>query len=98
MTKRRLIRTFAREAGLPLQKAEKYAALLLDIIKDTTWEDGEVAIAGFGIFRVKHRKSRAVLNPADQSKTHPLPERLAISFKASSVWRLRELPRTEMPH
>ncbi len=86
MTKRRLIRTFAREAGLPLGKAEKYVDLLLSTIKDATWQERECSIAGFGIFRLTRHKDKVAIDPMDRELVHVSIGGDRVKFKASSVW------------
>ncbi len=86
MTKRRLIRTFAREAGLPLQKAEKYVELFLSTIKDATWQERECSIAGFGIFRLTKHKDKVSIDPIDRDLVHVSVGGDRVKFKASAIW------------
>ncbi len=49
--------------GGPKAQAERAVDALVDAIVSTLKEEGEVSIAGLGIFSVKHRAARTARNP-----------------------------------
>ena len=64
MTKHGLVEAVMKEAGLDTKvQAEKVVEALFDIITKTMSRGEEVAITGFGTFRVAKRAARMGRNP-----------------------------------
>lgn len=88
-TRRDIVNRFAQEARLSTVEAARLMDLLLTIIQDGTWHEGEVRLLGFGIFRIRQRKALERQHPADASLQVSIPAREVVTFKASRNWRTR---------
>lgn len=71
MTKDGLSEAIMKEAGLESKsQAKKLVESMFDIIVKTMSRGEEVAIAGFGTFRVAKRAARMGVNPKTGEKIH----------------------------
>lgn len=89
-TRRDIVNRFADESRLGKDEAARLMDLLLAIIQDGTWQEGEVRLLGFGIFRVRQRKALERPHPSGDPELHvSIPAREVVTFKASRNWRTR---------
>ncbi|MBS3903274.1 MAG: HU family DNA-binding protein [Anaplasmataceae bacterium] len=71
MTKDGLAEAIMKEAGLESKaEAKRMVESMFDIITKTMGRGEEVAIAGFGTFRVAKRAARMGINPKTGEKIH----------------------------
>lgn len=63
MNKGELIESIAKSCDLPKVKAENVVNSVVDTISTTLTKGGEVAIIGFGTFKVAKRAARMAKNP-----------------------------------
>ena len=63
MNKTELIAAVAEKAGMTKKDTECVIAATLDAITEALAKGDKVALAGFGIFEVKHREARTGRNP-----------------------------------
>lgn len=63
MNKGELIESIAKSCDLPKVKAEHVVNTVVDTISSTLTKGGEVALIGFGTFKVSKRAARTAKNP-----------------------------------
>lgn len=76
MNKTQLIDLIATKAELSKREAHKALDGLLDTITESLKDDHEVALIGFGTFKISHRAARTGFNPLTK---------LPISISASKI-------------
>ncbi len=64
MNRSELVREFAELHDLPIPEARKYLDTVLHCITNALSSGQQVALAGFGVFRLRHRAERTTTNPA----------------------------------
>ena len=80
MTKADFIKALKEEAALPSQKqAEAAYESMLALISKTLQKEGELALYGFGSFKVVKRAARAGRNPRT-GKALQLPAKKVVKF------------------
>ena len=73
-------RAIAERVGLPLTDARKVADAAFDVIKENLAAGEDVAVAGFGKFKVKENAARTARNPATGA-TVKVPAKKVAKFK-----------------
>ncbi len=63
MTKAELIEQVASRSGQSKKDAAQAVEAMLEVIRDTLREGGDVSFTGFGKFHVQERKARTGVNP-----------------------------------
>jgi nucleoid DNA-binding protein len=81
MTKKEIAATIAQNSEVKTTQVKQIVQQLFDFIIETLVEEGGIELRGFGIFRVKKRKSRQARNPRTGEKVW-VPERFVVVFKA----------------
>ena len=86
MTKKEMIETISKLAGITAEQAEiAYETIFVSIEK--ALKDEKVhTITGFGTFKLKKRDERIGRNPATGEKLR-IPASMAVSFKVSPTLR-----------
>lgn len=87
MTKAELIKEFKEKAGLAsIAEADKAYASLFSILKNELKNGGQVAISGFGTFKVSSRAARKGRNP-QTGKEIDIPASKAVKFAISKPFK-----------
>jgi DNA-binding protein HU-beta len=84
MNKGELIEKYAEKTGETKAASGKAVDALLDSIKTGLKKSGEVAIAGFGSFRVERRAAREGRNPKTGEKIK-IPAKKVVKFTAGKT-------------
>lgn len=84
MTKAEMISTLAEKNELTKAQTERVFNSIFDMFKDELAKGNDVAISGFGSFKVSKRAAREGRNPQTNEKIK-IPARKAVTFKASSA-------------
>ena len=86
LTKERFVETFQAKLGIQKKQAEECVDMIVEEIKIGLENDGKVKIAGFGIWKVNHKKARPGRNPHTGEKME-ITERKVVSFNPSDKLR-----------
>jgi DNA-binding protein HU-beta len=84
MTKAEMISTLAEKNELTKAQTERVFNSIFDMFKDELAKGNDVAISGFGSFKVSKRAAREGRNPQTNEKIK-IPARKAVTFKAGSA-------------
>ena len=84
MKKSDMISALAEKTGVSKADAERVFNATFDLIKSELADGNNVAIAGFGTFKVSKRSARTGRNP-QTGETLNIPARNAVSFKAGTA-------------
>lgn len=84
MNKTELVRVVAEKADLTQAVAADAVNAMVDAIVESLVEGNEVAILGFGSFKVTDRPARTARNPQTGEMVE-VPESKAVSFKVSKA-------------
>ena len=84
MNKTELVKVVAEKANLTLGAAGDVVNAVVDAISEALVEGQEVALPGFGTYKVSERAARTGRNPATGA-TIEIPASKSISFKASKT-------------
>lgn len=80
MTKRDIVKAISDQLGVTQQKTKIIVQHTLDAIISVLAEEGRIELRNFGVFEVRHRKSRAAMNPRTGKKIF-VPEKCLVVFK-----------------
>lgn len=84
MNKTELVKVVAEKADLTQAVAADAVNAMVDAIVESLVEGNEVAILGFGSFKVTDRPARTARNPQTGEMVE-VPESKAVSFKVSKA-------------
>ncbi len=84
MKKSEMIEALANETGLTKADVEKVFNGTFNLFKDELAKGNNVAVAGFGTFKVSHRAARDGRNPKT-GETMKIAASNSVSFKAGSA-------------
>ncbi|MGN0823659.1 MAG: HU family DNA-binding protein [Candidatus Coproplasma sp.] len=84
MNKTELVKVVAEKADLTQAVAADAVNAMVDAIVESLVEGNEVAILGFGSFKVADRPARTARNPQTGEMVE-VPESKAVSFKVSKA-------------
>lgn len=82
MNKTELVKVVAEKADLTQAVAAEAVNAMIDVIVEKLIEGDEVAILGFGAFKVADRPARTARNP-QTGETVEVPASKAVTFKVS---------------
>ncbi|MGN1104135.1 MAG: HU family DNA-binding protein [Candidatus Coproplasma sp.] len=82
MNKTELVKVVAEKAGMTQAVAADAVNAMVDVIVEKLIEGDEVAILGFGAFKVADRPARTARNP-QTGETVEVPASKAVTFKVS---------------
>ena len=84
MTKKEIVRSIARQTGLPPHDIKRIVQETFDAIIDVLAEDGRLELRNFGIFQVKERAARKARNPMTGKEVR-VPQRFVVTFKPGLI-------------
>lgn len=73
-----------QQTGLPKKDIQLVVKLFLKSLKKAFLRGERIELRGFGVFEVKHRKSRIGRNPKTKEVIE-IPERNVVAFKPSKL-------------
>lgn len=88
MNKAEVVDTMAGLMGSSKAEAERALAAFAETVGQGLGADGDVAILGFGTFRVSHRKARMGRNP-QTGESLPIPASVGVAFRAGKALKDR---------
>ena len=88
MNKADVIDAMARHMGSSKAEAERALLAFTDAVTEGLTKDGDVAILGFGSFRVSRRKARVGRNPQTKEPM-PIPASVGVGFRAGKALKDR---------
>lgn len=86
MNKAELVAVLAESAGLSTAAAGRAIDAMFDKIINTLQQGDTVTIAGFGTFKVSHRKARKGVNPRTKEPID-IPASKNVAFKAGKAFK-----------
>ena len=84
MKKSEMIEALANQTGLTKADVEKVFNGTFNLFKEELSKGNDVAVAGFGTFKISERAARDGINPLTKKPLH-IPAKKAVSFKAGSA-------------
>ncbi len=88
MNKAEVVDAMARHLGSSKAEAERALSAFTDSVSEGLTQDGDVAILGFGTFRVSRRKARMGTNPQTKERI-PIPASVGVGFRAGKALKDR---------
>jgi len=88
MNKAEVIDAMARHMGSSKAEAERALNAFTETVAEGLIGDNDVAILGFGSFRVSHRKARMGRNPQTKEPMH-IPASIGVGFRAGKALKDR---------
>ena len=88
MNKAEVIDAMARHMGSSKAEAERALAAFTESVTEGLVKDGDVAILGFGTFRVSRRKARMGTNPQTKERIQS-PASVGVAFRAGKALKDR---------
>ena len=88
MNKAEVIDAMARHMGSSKAEAERALNAFTETVAEGLTGDKDVAILGFGSFRVSHRKARMGHNPQTKEPMH-IPASIGVGFRAGKALKDR---------
>lgn len=84
MKKSEMIESLAESTGLTKADVEKVFNGTFELFKKELGKGNNVAVAGFGTFKISKRAARDGINPLTKQPLH-IPAKKAVSFKAGTA-------------
>lgn len=88
MNKAEVIDAMARHLGSSKAEAERALGAFTETVAEGLIADGDVAILGFGTFRISRRKARMGRNPQTKEPMH-IPASVGVAFRAGKALKDR---------
>jgi nucleoid DNA-binding protein len=85
MNKAQLVEIVAQKTNTK-KEAQEMVEMILNAIKGSLKKKEQVALAGFGIFKIKERKARTGRNPKT-GETIKIPAKTGVGFKPSKDFK-----------
>lgn len=86
MNNKEFISELARRSGLTIAETQKRVYQVVDAMNTCFQEGDAVTISEFGMFEVKKKLERIIVNPASGQRML-VPPKLVLAFKPSSQWK-----------
>lgn len=86
MNNKDFIAELASRTGYSLADTQKFVHQVTDVMCDTFLEGNAVAVSGFGVFEVKKKLERIMVNPTTGQRML-VPPKLVLGFKPSQSWK-----------
>jgi nucleoid DNA-binding protein len=77
------IRQVAHRHGLNIKDVRHFAAVIFEQLGETVFAGDRVTVPGFGVFMLKYRKRRSVIDPMNTARKMKIRAREQVGFKAS---------------
>lgn len=78
------INALAARTDLPTKTVQKLAADFANEVAERLDDETQLAVTGFGMFEVKKKLERVVVNPATKQRKL-IPPKLVLAFRPSAV-------------
>jgi DNA-binding protein HU-beta len=88
MNKADVIDAMSRHLGSSKAEAERALHAFTEAVSEGLIQDGDVAILGFGTFRVSRRKARMGTNPQTKERIQ-IPSSVGVGFRAGKALKDR---------
>ena len=88
MNNKEFINELSTQTGLSAKDAASYSALLVSNLSQHLAEEDNVNISGFGLFEVKRKMERIILNPASKQRML-VPPKIVVGFKPAPTLKER---------
>ncbi|MHC5010460.1 MAG: HU family DNA-binding protein [Planctomycetota bacterium] len=88
MNKAEVIDAMARHLGSSKAEAERALAAFVEAVAEGLVKDADVAILGFGTFRISRRKARMGTNPQTKERIQ-IPASIGVGFRAGKALKDR---------
>lgn len=86
MNNKDFISELAQRMGYSNADTQKLVFQAIDVMSDSLIEGNAVSITGFGLFEVKKKLERVIVNPTTGQRML-VPPKLTLSFKPSPSWK-----------
>lgn len=87
MNKRELEQRIAEKALITKKQASEFLEAFQEVVAEGLERDGKVTISKFGVFNLKERKARTVVDPSNTEKRLHVPAYRQPTFKVSKNFR-----------
>lgn len=84
-----IVKEAAAELDMPASHVRRVVEHYAVVLRDAVWHQGRVHLPHFGVFAVRKRRRRRIVNPPDIGGEQYLPAHEAVAFRASKNWRRR---------
>lgn len=84
MNNKDFIAALAARVNMPSKNVQKLANVLVSDMADILDDETSLSVQGFGMFEVKKKMERVVVNPATKQRKL-IPPKLVLAFKPSAV-------------
>lgn len=88
MNNKEFINELSTQTGLSGKDAASYSALLVSNLSQHLAEEDNVNISGFGLFEVKRKMERIIINPASKQRML-VPPKIVVGFKPAPTLKER---------
>ncbi len=88
MNNKEFINELSTQTGLSAKDAASYSALLVSNLSQHLAEEDNVNISGFGLFEVKRKMERIIINPASKQRML-VPPKIVVGFKPAPTLKER---------
>jgi len=86
MNNKQFITELAKRMGYSTQETQQNVYQLIDAMGDSFQEGNTISVLNFGIFEVKKRMERIIVNPTTGQRLL-IPPKLMLSFRISQTWK-----------
>ena len=86
MNNKQFITELAKRMGYSTQETQQNVYQLIDAMGDSFQEGNTISVVNFGIFEVKKRMERIIVNPTTGQR-QLIPPKLTLSFRISQTWK-----------
>lgn len=88
MNSKEFLAVLAGKAGLSLEECSANVDSLVEIMVEHLCDGDSLSLQGFGVFEVKKKNERIIVNPSSHQKML-VPPKLAVGFKPASSLKER---------
>jgi len=88
MNNKEFISELSQRTGYTAADTQKKVLQLVDAMNVHFMEGDSVSVTGFGLFEVKKKLERIMVNPGNGQRML-IPPKLVLSFKASPAWKYK---------
>ena len=86
MNNKEFVAELSQRMGYKADQTQKLLLNVLNAMGDSFQEGDAVQIANFGVFEVKKKMERVIMNPATGQRML-VPPKLVLGFKPNAVWK-----------